>query len=124
MTRFNLILIDQLFRLMIFFLKIIIKSLTIVSFVCKYLAKLLIVLLMMMVLDKLSIIDMFARYYFKEMMLGTLCSILIYGFSIILKMFINDDCLYQLECSSDNFLRSLINRNKYIKKTIPKVKWS
>ena len=124
MTRFNLILIDQLFRLMIFFLKIIIKSLTIVSFVCKYLAKLLIVLLMMMVLDKLSIIDMFARYYFKEMMLGTLCCILIYGFSIILKMFINDDCLYQLECSSDNFLRSLINRNKYIKKTIPKVKWS
>ncbi len=112
MTRLYLRMIDQFFRLSILSLKIIIKLLALVNCSCKYLAKLLIVLLFMMILDKLSIIDMFAKYYFNEMMIGTLFCILIYGFSYILKMFINDDWIYQIECFNDRLLRNLVSQNK------------
>lgn len=112
MTKLCLRMIDQFFRLSILSLKIIIKLLALVNCSCKYLAKLLIVLLFMMILDKLSIIDMFAKYYFNEMMIGTLFCILIYGFSYILKMFINDDWIYQIECFNDRLLRNLVSQNK------------
>lgn len=112
MTRLYLRMIDQFFRLSILSLKIIIKLLALVNCSCKYLAKLLIVLLFMMILDKLSIIDMFAKYYFNEMVIGTFFCILIYGFSYILKMFINDDWIYQIECFNDRLLRNLVSQNK------------
>lgn len=112
MTKLCLRMIDQFFRLSILSLKIIIKLLALVNCSCKYLAKLLIVLLFMMILDKLSIIDMFAKYYFNEMMIGTLFCILIYGFSYILKMFINDDWIYQIECFNDILLRKFVSQNK------------
>lgn len=112
MTKLCLRMIDQFFRLSILSLKIIIKLLALVNCSCKYLAKLLIVLLFMMILDKLSIIDMFAKYYFNEMVIGTLFCILIYGFSYILKMFINDDWIYQIECFNDRLLRNLVSQNK------------
>lgn len=112
MTKLCLRMIDKFFRLSILSLKIIIKLLALVNCSCKYLAKLLIVLLFMMILDKLSIIDMFAKYYFNEMVIGTLFCILIYGFSCILKMFINDDWIYQIECFNDRLLRNLVSQNK------------
>lgn len=112
MTKLCLRMIDQFFRLLILSLKIIIKLLALVNCSCKYLAKLLIVLLFMMILDKLSIIDMFAKYYFNEMVIGTLFCILIYGFSYILKMFINDDWIYQIECFNDRLLRKFVSQNK------------
>lgn len=112
MTKLCLRMIDQFFRLSILSLKIIIKLLALVNCSCKYLAKLLIVLLFMMILDKLSIIDMFAKYYFNEMVIGTFFCILIYGFSYILKMFINDDWIYQIECFNDRLLRNLVSQNK------------
>lgn len=112
MTKLCLRMIDQFFRLSILSLKIIIKLLALVNCSCKYLAKLLIVLLFMMILDKLSIIDMFAKYYFNEMVIGTLFCILIYGFSYILKMFINDDWIYQIECFNDRLLRKFVSQNK------------
>ncbi|MCI5773045.1 MAG: hypothetical protein MR210_00610 [Erysipelotrichaceae bacterium] len=108
MTKVNVLMIDRGLRSLIWFNKGIFILLDIVGWVLKRVVNILVAWFILMVLNKMMIIDIFDKYYFKEVFSGIIVCYVALGLGYLFSEKLKDEWLFKLECFNEEVLRKVI----------------
>lgn len=117
MIRRNIMILDICMRISIVSLQVVVKILDCFAWCAQKGTKIFSVWLLLMTADKLGAITIFSAYYFKNAFYGLFICYFCYGTSLFLKLIINDEFLYHMECQADKILRNMIEQ-KYKKRPV------